>query len=150
MSGDLRAGVVAALSIVLLILGGLFSLEHADDSFKMPPSIIEPTAFDSGRTENPFGCRVMGKLPPPRSGHAGTWHHGTGESVGSSPAREGDTYRGDGIFKSEGGGLIWNLLPATSTDLPQESDQPFDYTSGSWPWTRPTCSSRRPTPPLMA
>lgn len=62
-----------------------------------------------------------------RPGHQNVFYYGTGEGRGSSTARGGDEYRGDGVFKSIDGGISWNLLPSTSTNLPQEFDQPFDF-----------------------
>lgn len=62
-----------------------------------------------------------------RPGHENVWYYGTGEGRGSSIARGGDDYRGDGVFKSTDGGVTWSLLPSTSTNLPQEFDKPFDY-----------------------
>jgi len=62
-----------------------------------------------------------------RPGHQQIWYYGTGEARGSSTGRNGDLYRGDGIWKSSDGGLSWSLLPATSTSIPQATDQPFDY-----------------------
>lgn len=62
-----------------------------------------------------------------RPGHQHVWYYGTGEGIASSPNRGGGTYLGDGIFKSTDGGLTWNALSSTSTDIPQEMDNPFNY-----------------------
>lgn len=62
-----------------------------------------------------------------RPGHQNVWYYGTGEGRGGSTSNGGDDYRGDGVFKSTDGGVNWNLLPSTSTNLPQEFDKPFDF-----------------------
>jgi photosystem II stability/assembly factor-like uncharacterized protein len=61
-----------------------------------------------------------------RPGKTNVWYYGTGEIIGSARA-PGAPYRGDGIFKSVDGGLSWNLLPSTATNLPHIFDKPFDY-----------------------
>lgn len=62
-----------------------------------------------------------------RPGNQNVWYYGSGELIGNS-ARGGEApYRGDGIYKSIDNGLTWAPLPATSTNLPQKFDQPFDY-----------------------
>ena len=62
-----------------------------------------------------------------RSGHENVWYYGTGEGRGASTSHGGGEYSGDGIFKSIDGGVTWNVLPATSTGIPQEMDNPFNY-----------------------
>ncbi len=62
-----------------------------------------------------------------RPGHQHVWYYGTGEARGGSTSNGGDDYRGDGVFKSTDGGVTWDLLPSTSTNLPQEFDKPFDF-----------------------
>jgi hypothetical protein len=62
-----------------------------------------------------------------RSGKGNTWYHGTGELRGSSASANGAPYRGDGIFKSEDGGVSWNLLPATSNGNTSLFNSPFRY-----------------------
>ncbi len=61
-----------------------------------------------------------------RPGHENVFYYGTGEFQTSTNVR-GAILRGDGVYKSVDGGLTWQLLPATSTNIPQEADNPFDY-----------------------
>ena len=63
----------------------------------------------------------------PRKGLTNTWYYGTGERRGNSASGYFAGYTGDGIFKSTDGGLSWSILPFTSTGVPQEIDQCFDY-----------------------
>lgn len=63
-----------------------------------------------------------------RAGKTATWYYATGEYRGNSAFGGGNSfYSGDGIFKSTDGGVSWNLLPATSTGVPQAFDNFFDY-----------------------
>jgi hypothetical protein len=62
-----------------------------------------------------------------RAGHAGTWYYGTGELVGNSATGGATAFRGDGIFKSTDGGVIWAQLASTVSGTPQFFDSPFDY-----------------------
>lgn len=61
-----------------------------------------------------------------RPGKTNIWYYGTGEIIGSTRA-PGAPYRGDGVFKSTDGGLTWQQLPSTATNLPHLFDQAFDY-----------------------
>lgn len=61
-----------------------------------------------------------------RNGHTNTWYYGTGEWFGNSASSAGAPFRGDGLFKSEDGGVSWRLLEATSSGAP-ETNSPFDY-----------------------
>ena len=70
-----------------------------------------------------ISCMVQDTRP----GHENVFYYGTGEIIGGSTSRGGDLYRGDGIYKSTDGGLGWQVLPTTSTNIPQTTDQPFDY-----------------------
>jgi photosystem II stability/assembly factor-like uncharacterized protein len=56
-----------------------------------------------------------------RQGRTNTWYYGTGEGIGNST-----NILGDGIHKSTNGGRSWQLLPSTSTDTPQFTDNMFD------------------------
>lgn len=64
-----------------------------------------------------------------RTGEEDTWYYGTGETSGNSASAASFSafYRGDGIFKSTDGGLTWNVLASTSTDIPESNDNAFDY-----------------------
>ena len=62
-----------------------------------------------------------------RPGREHVFYYGTGEFHSGSASSGGDLYRGDGIYKSTDGGLSWQVLPATSTNIPQATDQPFDW-----------------------
>jgi hypothetical protein len=61
-----------------------------------------------------------------RTGHTNVWYYATGEWSGNSAASGGAPYRGDGVFKSEDGGVSWTQLPATFTDQPTITNV-FDY-----------------------
>jgi Secretion system C-terminal sorting domain len=61
-----------------------------------------------------------------RSGYQDTWYVGTGEAYGNTARGGGDSYLGNGIFKSSNNGLSWELLPSTSSNTPQSFDSAFD------------------------
>lgn len=52
----------------------------------------------------------------PRPGFQNIWYYATGERLGNS-ASLGSFYFGDGIWKSEDGGLTWNIIQQTSFDF---------------------------------
>ncbi len=52
-----------------------------------------------------------------RTGEESTWYYGTGEFSGNSASGSGAFFFGDGIFKSTDGGLNWNALAATVSDV---------------------------------
>jgi len=62
-----------------------------------------------------------------RNGKTGTWYYGTGEIQGNSARAPFAPYRGDGIFKSEDGGLTWDLLPSTNTGEVEKFNSQFQY-----------------------
>ncbi len=62
-----------------------------------------------------------------RSGHHSTWYYGTGEYLGNSAGIGNEAYQGDGIFKSNDNGTTWSILPATSTNIPQQFNSHFNY-----------------------
>lgn len=60
----------------------------------------------------------------PRSGHTQTWYCGTGENYGVVSGTSFEALLpGDGIFKSEDGGLNWTRLESTVSDDPQVFDR---------------------------
>jgi len=61
-----------------------------------------------------------------RPGHEHVWYYGTGEARIASPDWNGDKYWGDGLFKSTDGARSWTQLASTSSQTPQEFDQPWD------------------------
>jgi len=54
-----------------------------------------------------------------RPGHTNTWYYSTGEGYGTSASGGAAFYLGDGVFKSDDGGLTWNPLSATASGNPQ-------------------------------
>ena len=52
----------------------------------------------------------------PRPGFQNIWYYATGERLGNS-ASLGSFYFGDGVWKSEDGGLTWNIIQQTSFDF---------------------------------
>ena len=65
----------------------------------------------------------------PREGYRNIWYAGTGEGRGNSAGARGAPFRGDGIYKSTDNGKTWNLLPSTSTQMPESFDNYLNY---SW------------------
>ncbi|MEY2828811.1 MAG: hypothetical protein RIQ33_669 [Bacteroidota bacterium] len=63
-----------------------------------------------------------------RIGHRNTWYYSTGECLGTSASGGSAFYLGDGIFKSNDGGLTWDSLTSTSTGNPQGAYQSFQLT----------------------
>jgi Secretion system C-terminal sorting domain len=67
-----------------------------------------------------------------RDGMTDTWYYGTGEYRGSSSRSINSRrpqYTGEGIFKSEDGGLTWNQIPSTVTPI-NDFGSPFDVVYG--------------------
>ena len=62
----------------------------------------------------------------PRTGWEDTWYYGTGEGSGNSTSL-GDSYRGNGIWKSTDNGLTWSALSATQSGSLESFDNNFDY-----------------------
>ena len=54
-----------------------------------------------------------------RPGHTNTWYYLSGEVYGTSASATGAFYLGDGMFKSNDGGLTWAPLTATAVGNPQ-------------------------------
>ena len=54
-----------------------------------------------------------------RTGHTKTWYYGGGEGSGASPSGDGAYYNGDGLSKSEDGGLSWTPILSTTNGSPQ-------------------------------
>ncbi len=63
-----------------------------------------------------------------RPGKTHLWYAGTGELLGNSASSPGgyNDYRGDGILKSEDGGITWDTLSSTFSGTPQTGDN-FDF-----------------------
>ena len=61
-----------------------------------------------------------------RSGKTQNWYYGTGEFFGNSTSLGGDTYFGEGIFKSTDNGVTWSQLQSTVLTSPIEFDM-FKY-----------------------
>ena len=61
-----------------------------------------------------------------RPGHTNTWYYGTGEGYGTSASASGAFYLGNGMYKSNDGGLTWSLLSSTSSNTPQTFDNVWD------------------------
>ncbi|MCO5250829.1 MAG: T9SS type A sorting domain-containing protein [Candidatus Kapabacteria bacterium] len=57
-----------------------------------------------------------------RPGKEDNWYYASGEYFGNSAA-----ITGDGVFKSTDNGQSWDVLPVTSTNKPNNWDNPFDY-----------------------
>lgn len=55
-----------------------------------------------------------------------TWYYGSGEFSGNSASEAGAFFLGDGVYKSVNNGATWEVLPSTSTDIPESFDQSFD------------------------
>ncbi len=67
-----------------------------------------------------------------RDGHTDVWYYGTGEYRGSSSRSINSRrpqYTGEGIFKSEDGGLNWAQIPSTVTPA-NDFGSPFDVVYG--------------------
>ncbi len=60
-----------------------------------------------------------------RPGRTQTWYYGTGEYRGGSGGASGAQHLGDGVFRSDDGGVTWTQLPATASNSPA-SQQNFD------------------------
>ena len=54
-----------------------------------------------------------------RPGHTNTWYYLSGEVYGTSAGATGAFYLGDGMFKSNDGGLTWAPITATAVGNPQ-------------------------------
>lgn len=61
-----------------------------------------------------------------RPGHTNTWYYSTGEGYGASASASGAYYLGNGVYKSNDGGLTWSLLTSTSSGTPQTFDNVWD------------------------
>lgn len=61
-----------------------------------------------------------------RPGHENVWYYGTGEARKASADWNGGKYWGDGLFKSTDGARSWTQLASTSSQVPQDFDQPWD------------------------
>ena len=61
-----------------------------------------------------------------RPGHTNTWYYSTGEGYGTSASASGAFYLGNGVYKSNDGGLTWSLLTSTSSGTPQTFDNVWD------------------------
>ena len=63
-----------------------------------------------------------------RPGKEHIWYYGTGEFYGIvSGTSFTSRFSGDGIFKSEDGGLTWNQLESTASGTPQTTEQARDF-----------------------
>jgi len=58
-----------------------------------------------------------------RAGKTATWYAGTGEARGNSASKSFSAYYyGDGVYKSDDGGVSWELLESTISGTPQVGD----------------------------
>ncbi len=62
-----------------------------------------------------------------RIGKEHIWYFGSGELRGSSASGGGAYYQGNGIYKSEDGGLSWDSISVTATNTPHNFDSDFDF-----------------------
>ncbi|OUV74731.1 MAG: hypothetical protein CBC83_03725 [Flavobacteriales bacterium TMED123] len=62
-----------------------------------------------------------------RVGKEHIWYFGSGELRGSSASGGGAYYQGNGIYKSEDGGLSWDSISVTATNTPHNFDSDFDF-----------------------
>ncbi len=64
----------------------------------------------------------------PRPGKTNIWYFGTGEWSGNSASDfSGGGFLGNGIFKSEDGGMAWSQLNSTASGTPHKFDSEFDF-----------------------
>ena len=68
---------------------------------------------------------VTAIVQDPRPGFQNIWYYGTGETFGNS-ASLGSTFHGQGVWRSEDGGLTWEIIPGTSTAF-ESFDSTFDF-----------------------
>ena len=58
----------------------------------------------------------------PRSGNTNVWYYGSGEVSGNSASKSFSApYRGGGMYKSTDGGITWNQIASTTTDITSSS-----------------------------
>ena len=63
-----------------------------------------------------------------RPGREDTWYQGTGEYSGGQDHMRGNVpYDGNGIYKSTDNGDTWELLASTSTGMPENHTNDFDW-----------------------
>lgn len=62
----------------------------------------------------------------PRIGFENIWYYGTGEFIGNSASLSGSFFAGQGIWKSENGGLSWTQMPSTNSEF-EIFDSEFDF-----------------------
>ena len=63
-----------------------------------------------------------------RAGHTNEWYYSTGEILpGSSAGSVGAPYRGNGIYKSNDGGITWSQIAGTATGPIEDATSPFNY-----------------------
>lgn len=79
-------------------------------------------AIKTSNSQN-FGitCLIQDK----RAGHENTWYAGSGEDYSSASQGAASRFVGNGILKSNDGGLTWEGLSSTQTSTPQLLD-PWD------------------------
>lgn len=98
------------------VTGGLWRTEDSGVTWEK--------TTDPGQLQS-VSCIVQDTRP----GHEDTWYYGTGEEFYGVVSGTSFTslLSGDGIFKSEDGGLSWNQLEATASGTPQTVLQNGSY-----------------------